>query len=61
MRRNSEMLMPTAIMGALALILSGIAYQKGQGQHIAGMQDFTVESEHLRNVPVGSRYFPTPL
>jgi len=37
-RRNTEMLIPTIIMGALAVILLLIGYSKGQGQHISGMK-----------------------
>lgn len=32
------MLIPTAIMGALAIILLFIGYYKGQGQHISGIR-----------------------
>ena len=32
------MLLPTIIMGALAIILLSIGYYKGQGQHISGMK-----------------------
>ena len=32
------MIVPTIVMGALALILIAIAYSKGQGQHITGLQ-----------------------
>ena len=32
------MLVPTIIMGALALILFLVAYNKGEGQHIVGVQ-----------------------
>jgi len=37
-RSNSAMLIPTIIMGALALILLLIGYYKGQGQHISGIK-----------------------
>jgi uncharacterized membrane protein YraQ (UPF0718 family) len=37
-RRNSGMIVPTIVMGALALILIAIAYSKGQGQYITGLQ-----------------------
>jgi uncharacterized membrane protein YraQ (UPF0718 family) len=37
-RRSSGMLIPTIIMGALAIIFLFIGYSKGQGQHIAGMR-----------------------
>ncbi len=36
--RNSGMLIPTIIMGVLAVILLFIGYYKGQGQHISGMR-----------------------
>jgi uncharacterized membrane protein YraQ (UPF0718 family) len=36
--RGSGMLVPTIIMGALALIFFLIAYYKGEGQHIIGMR-----------------------
>ena len=32
------MLLPTIIMGALAIILLSIGYYKGQGQHVSGMK-----------------------
>jgi len=35
-RKNSNMLIPTIIMGILALALLFIGYSKGQGQHIIG-------------------------
>jgi hypothetical protein len=35
-RRNKDMLIPTIIMGVLAVILLFIGYSKGQGQHIIG-------------------------
>jgi len=35
---NSTMLIPTIIMGILAIILFSIGYYKGQGQHITGMR-----------------------
>jgi uncharacterized protein len=34
----SAMLIPTLILGILALVLLGIGYFKGQGQHISGMK-----------------------
>ena len=37
-RRKSQMLIPTTIMAALALILFIIAYYKGEGQHITGLK-----------------------
>ncbi|MFC1551970.1 permease [Candidatus Latescibacterota bacterium] len=37
-RRKSQMLIPTVIMAALALILSYIAFKNGQGQHITGFR-----------------------
>jgi uncharacterized membrane protein YraQ (UPF0718 family) len=36
--RGSGMLVPTIIMGALAMILLFIGYYKGQGQHIRGVK-----------------------
>ena len=44
--RISKMLVPTIIMGALAVTLLAIGYYKGQGQHIIGLKrslDMTVE------------------
>ncbi|UCE08878.1 MAG: permease [bacterium] len=32
------MIIPTIVMGVLALILIAIAYSKGQGQHVTGLQ-----------------------
>ena len=43
---NSAMLIPTAIIGILAVILLFTGYYKGQGQHISGMRsalNMTVE------------------
>ena len=37
-RRGSGMLVPTIIMGALAVIFLLIGYYKGEGQHIVGMR-----------------------
>ena len=37
-RRGSNMLIPTLIMGFLAIILLFIGYSKGQGQHVIGMK-----------------------
>lgn len=40
------MLMPTIIMGAIAVVLVFIGYYKGQGQHISGIKsafDMTIE------------------
>ena len=37
-RRTSNMLIPTIIMGVIAITLFIIAYQKGQGEHITGMK-----------------------
>jgi uncharacterized membrane protein YraQ (UPF0718 family) len=37
-RSNPKMLIPTAIMAALALILVLLGYYKGQGQHVTGMK-----------------------
>lgn len=35
---NRDMLIPTIVMGALALILFLLAYHRGEGQHIAGVK-----------------------
>ena len=35
---KSNMIGPTIVMAVLALILSILAYTKGQGQHISGLQ-----------------------
>jgi uncharacterized membrane protein YraQ (UPF0718 family) len=37
-RRNSRMLIPTIVMGVLAITLLVIGYYKGQGQHISGVK-----------------------
>jgi uncharacterized membrane protein YraQ (UPF0718 family) len=37
-RRNSGMVMPTIVMGVLAIALLLIGYYKGQGQHISGLK-----------------------
>jgi uncharacterized membrane protein YraQ (UPF0718 family) len=37
-KRGSGMLVPTIIMGALAVILFLIGYYKGEGQHVIGMK-----------------------
>jgi uncharacterized membrane protein YraQ (UPF0718 family) len=45
-RRNLGMLVPTAVMGALAIALLLIGYYRGQGQHIVGVKsalNMTVE------------------
>jgi uncharacterized membrane protein YraQ (UPF0718 family) len=45
-RRNSGMLIPTIVMGVLAIILLVIGYFKGQGEHISGVKsalNMTVE------------------
>ncbi len=45
-RRNSGMLIPTIVMGVLAIILLTLGYYKGQGQHISGVKaglNMTVE------------------
>jgi len=45
-RRNSGMLVPTIVMGALAIALLLIGYYRGQGQHIVGVKsalNMTVE------------------
>jgi uncharacterized membrane protein YraQ (UPF0718 family) len=44
--RNSKMLIPTIVMGVLAITLLIIGYYKGQGQHIGGLKsslNMTVE------------------
>lgn len=37
-RRSSNMIVPTIVMAVLALTLVAIAYSKGQGQHVIGLQ-----------------------
>ncbi len=37
-RRNSGMLIPTVVMGTLAVILLAIGYFRGEGQHITGIR-----------------------
>ena len=37
-RKGSSMIVPTIVMAILALILVAIAYSKGQGQHLTGLQ-----------------------
>jgi uncharacterized membrane protein YraQ (UPF0718 family) len=37
-RRNPSMVIPTVVMGILALVLLFIGYHKGQGEHIIGMK-----------------------
>jgi uncharacterized membrane protein YraQ (UPF0718 family) len=37
-RKKTQMILPTLIMGILAIILWTLAYNKGGGRHIAGMQ-----------------------
>jgi uncharacterized membrane protein YraQ (UPF0718 family) len=37
-RKKSQMLVPTLIMGVIALIMFILAYNKGEGQHMVGMQ-----------------------
>jgi uncharacterized membrane protein YraQ (UPF0718 family) len=37
-KRGSNMLIPTIVMGVLALVLIFIGYSKGEGQHIIGMR-----------------------
>jgi uncharacterized membrane protein YraQ (UPF0718 family) len=37
-RRNSGMVIPTVVMGVLAIALLLIGYYKGQGQHISGLK-----------------------
>lgn len=36
--RKADMLIPTIIMGAIALILTFLAYTKGQSQHLVGLK-----------------------
>jgi len=38
MRRNSQMLGPTIVMGILALVLLWIGYTRGTGEHLAGLR-----------------------
>jgi uncharacterized membrane protein YraQ (UPF0718 family) len=38
-RRNSQMLIPTIVMGALAITLLVVGYTKGEGQHLLGMKN----------------------
>ncbi|MDY7040579.1 MAG: permease [Chloroflexota bacterium] len=48
--RRSGMLVPTIIMGALALILLLVGLYRGQGQHVAGMKsalDMTIDTMPL--------------
>lgn len=45
-KEMSGMFIPTVIMAALAVILVGLGYLKGRGQHISGMRlawDMTIE------------------
>jgi uncharacterized membrane protein YraQ (UPF0718 family) len=45
-RRNSRMVIPTIVMGVLAMTLLLIGYYKGQGQHLSGLKsglDMTIE------------------
>jgi uncharacterized membrane protein YraQ (UPF0718 family) len=37
-RRNPNMIIPTIIMGAFAVVLVLVGYFKGQGQHISGIK-----------------------
>ena len=37
-RRRSNMLIPTIIMAILALVLTGIGYMKGKGEHVQGLK-----------------------
>lgn len=37
-RRNSGMLIPTIVLGILAVILLTMGYYKGEGQHISGLK-----------------------
>ncbi len=36
-KKGSNMLIPTLVMGALAVVLLFIGYSKGQGQHVQGL------------------------
>jgi uncharacterized membrane protein YraQ (UPF0718 family) len=47
-RRKTNMLVPTVVMGALAVALLTIGYLKGQGQHISGLKSaLTMTAEIL--------------
>lgn len=37
-RRNTKMLIPTVVMGVLAVALLTIGYVRGQGQHLVGLK-----------------------
>jgi hypothetical protein len=37
-RRLPQMLIPTIIMGVIALVLFFVSYQKGGGEHILGLK-----------------------
>ena len=37
-RKGTDMLVPTIVMGIIALVLIALAYSKGEGQHIIGMR-----------------------
>lgn len=37
-RKKPQMLIPTLIMGVIALVMFILAYKKGEGQHVVGMQ-----------------------
>ena len=38
-KRNSQMLIPIIIMGILAIVLLYVGYQRGEGEHIVGLQN----------------------
>ena len=38
-KRNSQMLIPIIIMGIFAIVLLYIGYQRGEGEHIAGLKN----------------------
>jgi uncharacterized protein len=37
-RKKSQMLIPTVVMGVIALVMFILAYKKGDGQYVVGMQ-----------------------
>jgi uncharacterized membrane protein YraQ (UPF0718 family) len=37
-KRRSRLLIPTVIMGCVALVAVAVAYSKGQGQHVVGLK-----------------------
>jgi uncharacterized protein len=38
-KRNTQMLIPMIIMGILAIVLLYVGYQRGEGEHIAGLKN----------------------